>query len=341
VVNTRATSDELKRIHLPQFEEIYAKVRSRVGRVIAKYKGSPGASPRRIALEILDTAYQVARDKLLSYRRLYLAVESSQELKTYALTVLGEDALKNLRVSANLHSRLRNLWLTLRRELEYSPEEGREINQALRQVSRLVSYVKRKRRILEGALELKKELSFLPGLPDIPRIVIAGPPNAGKSSLANAVSKTKTKVADYPFTTKAIEPGVLRKTVAGLAVTVLDTPGLLLRGPEKMKPIERRALAAIKLPKTIVVFVVDPFSNVMSLEDQLKLLAYVASLNPNLLVAVNKADIDRTAAESALDRVRREGYEAVLVSALTGEGVDSLLEKLSRAVEAAAGLGRA
>jgi hypothetical protein len=155
-------SDEVRKIHLPLYDEIYVKVKNRVGKILLKYKKARGRNPRGIALEILDTGYQVIRDKLLAYRVFGKAVLGDEELRTYVSTVLGDEALKTLRVATYLPNRLRNLWLTLRREIEYMPEQGEEINQSLRQVSRLLSYVKRKRKILQEALEIKKELSLLP-----------------------------------------------------------------------------------------------------------------------------------------------------------------------------------
>src|SRR5262245_26187244 len=40
------------------------------------------------------------------------------------------------------------------------------------------------------------------------QVALAGPPNAGKSSLVAALTKAKPEVADYPFTTQAPVPGM-------------------------------------------------------------------------------------------------------------------------------------
>lgn len=324
-----ATSDAVRKAHLPQFDEIYLKTRGRVGKVLRKHRLTGFKNARRAALEILDTAYNVIRDKLLSYAEFYEMVSGSEELRVYLLTVLGDGALRTLRVAANLHKRLRALWLTLRRDLEYLALQGEEVNRALNCVARLVSYVKRKRRVLERVLEIKKELAMLPGLPDTPRVVIAGPPNAGKSSLAFMISKIKTRIADYPFTTKEIVPGVFHESVGGLGVMIMDTPGLLDREDSKRNIIERRALAAIRLPKTIVVFVLDPFSDVMGLENQFSLLHHVMRINPNVIVAVNKCDVDPETARRVAEQAAKEAYLVYVVSALTGEGLDELAKGIA------------
>lgn len=322
-------NDEVKKIHLPQYDEIYIKVKNRVGRILLKYKKARKKNPRRIAIEILDTGYQVIRDKLLAYRVFGKAVLGNDELRTYISTVLGDEAMKTLRVATYIPNRLRNLWLTLRREIEYMPEQGKEINQSLRQVSRLLSYIKRKKKVLQDTLEIKKEISLLPGLPGYPRIVIVGPPNAGKSSLAIKLSKTKTKIADYPFTTKIIEPGVSETIVKGLSITVLDTPGLLVRPDEKRNIIEKRALAAIKLPNTITIYVIDPFSTIVNLEEQLELLSQVINLNPNVIIVINKIDINKEEVLKTKEEVEKKGYQPILISALTGEGIETLSNTLA------------
>lgn len=329
---TGQSDSEIRRLHLPQFDEIYLKVKNRVGKLILKYKRAERKDPRRSALEILDTAFQIVNSKLLAYRQFSKLVLGNQELRTYISTVLGDEALSTLKRSAHLHNRVRNLWLTLRRELEYAPERGREINHSLKQVSRLLSYVRRRKGVLEKSLEIKKELSLLPGLSGQPRVVIVGPPNAGKSSIANRIGKTETKIADYPFTTKAIEPGVSEKILNGIDVAVLDTPGLLDRENERRNIIERRAIAAVKLPNTVIIYVIDPFSTIMSLESQLSLYTHILNLNPNVVVVVNKIDVDREASLRVKEELEGRGVKPVLLSALTGEGVDSLLNVLADVV---------
>ncbi|MGC9065752.1 MAG: GTPase [Candidatus Ratteibacteria bacterium] len=76
----------------------------------------------------------------------------------------------------------------------------------------------------------KKVISRGSPVPTIERegagqIIIAGPPNTGKSSLLAATTKAKPEIADYPFTTKIPQPGMLK--YEDIQIQLIDTPALL------------------------------------------------------------------------------------------------------------------
>jgi len=74
---------------------------------------------------------------------------------------------------------------------------------------------------------------------DPPNVVVAGPPNVGKSTLANALlGRSMSITLDEPGTTRDYTSG--RVDLAGLVVSWHDTPGLR----ESSDPIELRAIAA-------------------------------------------------------------------------------------------------
>src|SRR5512142_2558551 len=52
--------------------------------------------------------------------------------------------------------------------------------------------------------------------------VLVGPPNSGKSSLLAALTHAHPETADYPFTTRAAQPGMA--TVEDVQVQLVDTP---------------------------------------------------------------------------------------------------------------------
>lgn len=56
------------------------------------------------------------------------------------------------------------------------------------------------------------------------QVVVIGPPNAGKSSLLSVLTGLEPVIADYPFTTRVPQPGMMFHQ--GIAVQLVDTPAL-------------------------------------------------------------------------------------------------------------------
>ena len=271
----------------------------------------------------------MVKSKLEAYRKLYEYVKRNHLARQYVVTVYGEKALSTLAQAGYMANRLTNLWRTLRKQVYYYENTNEIIRFALNNAARLISYVKRRRKLLEEALEMKKELSKAPLISGVPVVVIAGPPNAGKSTLAKALAKINTKVGDYPFTTKEPIPGVSDSLIPFLQVHVIDTPGLLAR--EKRNIIELKALAMLKMPGSIVIYILDPDpSSKVDIEEQVSLLKEVLGLNPNTIVAINKIDVWRDRAEELKRKVRDASTdtEPILVSALTGEGIEELISRV-------------
>ncbi len=169
------------------------------------------------------------------------------------------------------------------------------------------------------------------------RIAIVGAPNAGKSSLFNALlGAPRAIVADVPGTTRDVvsEPAELW----GVPVTLCDTAGLRAdAGAVEALGIERTR--AVLEGCALAVWVVD-----RSVAFDAATRALGGSLangaRPPRVVALTKADLP---ARVPVDVVRTaaDGAGVVEVSAVRGDGVDALREAMARALGARDGTGLA
>ena len=150
--------------------------------------------------------------------------------------------------------------------------------------------------------------------------VIVGPPNAGKSSLLNALAGSdRAIVADLPGTTRDLLQETIR--VDGVELTLVDTAGLREEGDAIEREGMRRARAELARADAalVVLDARDPQRGRASVE------AALAGV-PGIVWLHNKSDL--LPAQATV-----EG--AILVSARTGAGFDALHARL----RALAGVG--
>ena len=162
---------------------------------------------------------------------------------------------------------------------------------------------------------------------------LVGLPSVGKSSLIARISAARPKIADYPFTTLVPNLGVARAR-SGQSFVVADVPGLI-EGASEGRGLGHQFLRHIERTALIlhVVDVTGGFEG-RDVEDDYRtinaeLAAYAAELacRPQLVVA-NKCDVP--GCEAAIARLRElaqaDGHGFFAVSAVTGEGLDVLVD---------------
>jgi len=157
--------------------------------------------------------------------------------------------------------------------------------------------------------------------------VIAGRPNAGKSSLFNAMLKEERSiVTEAPGTTRDwIEAWV---SVQGIPVRLIDTAGLResADSAEKMGVERSRKLL---LEADIVLYLIDGENGVTD-EDRI----FCAECAGNLLVVWNKADIAPAPLNTAAFPERQlQAIKPVITSAKTGSGLEELYGAIVSAVQ--------
>jgi GTP-binding protein len=183
-----------------------------------------------------------------------------------------------------------------------------------------------------------------PGEPGIEKAVIlelkiladvglVGFPNAGKSTLLSVVTAARPAIADYPFTTLTPNLGIVQYRDYRSFV-MADIPGIIEGaatgkglGTQFLRHIERNAVLLFVLP-----------ADVENLRGVLKiLLAELKKYNPLLLdkdrvIVVSKSDLVDEIQKEEIKRSLK-GHFPVFISAVTGEGLQQLKDRLWKKLE--------
>ncbi len=167
------------------------------------------------------------------------------------------------------------------------------------------------------------------------RLVLAGRPNAGKSSLFNRLLQAdRAIVSPVAGTTRDELRASLR--AGGLTFTLCDVAGIDENGAGPGDPLDIGAKARARAVEALagadlVLLVID--ASAPPLEPSDELLALVTS---PMVVAVTKSDLAPADGVPAWFASRGVDAEVVVTSAVTGEGIEALRAALVRAVEGGA-----
>ena len=163
------------------------------------------------------------------------------------------------------------------------------------------------------------------------RVALVGNPNAGKSTLFNALTGMQQRVANFPGVTVEHAEGTYVHDLA--PVNVLDLPGTYSLSPQS--PDEVVALDVVHgrardvAPADVIVIVVDA----TNLERHLFFATQVLELGRPVVIALNR--MDRVAAEGTRidipELIHELGAVIIPISATRGEGIERLRHAISRA----------
>lgn len=180
---------------------------------------------------------------------------------------------------------------------------------------------------------------FIFVLKTIADVGLVGFPNAGKSSLTNALTNARPKCAPYPFTTKNPSVGVIEYDDAK-RVLLADIPGLI-EGAGENRGLGHRFLKHIERCR-LLLFIIDMAGTDgrRPADDYAALLAELEKFNPALLekprlVAANKMDCADAAKNLTAFRRKYKQLEILKISCTAGTGLDALKTRIrERATDA-------
>ena len=149
------------------------------------------------------------------------------------------------------------------------------------------------------------------------RIAIIGPPNAGKSSLLNALARREAAIVSrHPGTTRdVIEVGL---DLGGFPVVLADTAGIRQADGEIEEEGIRRARNEAKMAD-LKLAVFDGEKWPETDRDTREL------MDPDTIAVINKSDL-----LGLRPGLTVEGRETVVASALTGDGLEGLVESVKQ-----------
>jgi GTP-binding protein Era len=156
-------------------------------------------------------------------------------------------------------------------------------------------------------------------------VTVAGKPNAGKSTLLNRIVGQKLAITSQ-------KPQSTRDRVVGIHTTddtqmiVFDTPGLLEPKYALQEAMRSTAIRALD-DADVIVYLADASNGV---PEPLEVAARLEKApSAPVIEVLNKLDL---LPRERQEQLAAERPDAVMVSAVTGEGVDALMKKISAAL---------
>ena len=286
----------MKLPHIPTPDEIIDKAFNRASKAASKVRSSklhPRVKGKRIEEVRVDTACDIITS---TFNGIVVGTPIIEELpefyQDYIDIVVGVDQYK--------HSLGAVFWaLGVIKQIQSQYTSRIRKSDSLSAIpirkeayGRIVSIVKRIEDELDFLDFCKRELKNMPNINfDAIRVVIAGFPNVGKSTLLNNITDASPKVANYPFTTQGLQIG--NYELGYKKYQIIDTPGLLDRSINDMNEIELNAIAALEHLGNIIIYIFDPSeTSGFLMENQYLLYAEIKKvLETQMICLFNKTDL--------------------------------------------------
>lgn len=166
---------------------------------------------------------------------------------------------------------------------------------------------------------------------------VVGKPNAGKSTLLSRLSRARPEIADYPFTTRHPNLGIVSLN-PDRSFVLADIPGLIEGahlgvglGHDFLRHVERCSLL-VHLVESMPVDGTDPVDNWRATRHELHEYDPNLALRPEILV-LSKCELPDS--DEVLARLREaSGQDVLAVSAATGSGLTELVRRIVNVLDA-------
>jgi GTP-binding protein HflX len=158
------------------------------------------------------------------------------------------------------------------------------------------------------------------------RVALAGYTNAGKSTLLNSLTDSDVYAKDELFAT--LDPTTRSLVLeGGRRISLTDTVGFIQKLPTTLVESFKSTLAEVRMADLILVVVDSSDAHAdRELAAVLEILSQIGAGGVRRLVVYNKSDLPGAHGAEA-----GQAQDAVMLSARTGEGLQELLFRISRA----------
>jgi GTP-binding protein len=160
---------------------------------------------------------------------------------------------------------------------------------------------------------------------------LIGKPNAGKSTLLSRMSRARPQIADYPFTTKVPNLGIVQVDL-DRSFVMADIPGLI-EGAHAGAGLGHEFLRHVERTRVLVHLVEPmPFDGSGAIENYVQIRNELHEYDVDLTARSEILVVSKSELPSA-DEIRQQlqehvGHEVLCISAVTGQGLDVLREKI-------------
>lgn len=164
------------------------------------------------------------------------------------------------------------------------------------------------------------------------RIVLAGAPNAGKSSLLNALAgMDKAIVTNIPGTTRDVLSAEIE--IDGVPITLTDTAGIRDEPADEIERIGiERALEELK-KADLILLLVDGSQPPKNLEETFEHIGKFKGTLGHVIVIVTKADLpDHAETRALLESKEFSSYQKIRTSTKNPDGLTALRAQLANAL---------